>query len=116
MALEKKRKNKQNKKTKKNMALEKITEIQNWQTIKKESQWREEIHCYTMKCKYKDRVKCRKVKILGKYRLKYKKYLLIFVKKFLIIKSEENLKAKLQVKLHKGKKSLCVGLRNYISG
>lgn len=48
-----------------------------------------------MKCKYKDRVKCRKVKILGKYRLKYKKYLLIFVKKFLIIKSEENLKAKL---------------------
>lgn len=37
MALEKKRKKKQNKKTKKNMALEKIMEIQNWQTIKKES-------------------------------------------------------------------------------
>lgn len=49
------------------MALEKITEIQNWQTVIKESQQREEIQCQPMKHKYKDGVKCKKVKMLENY-------------------------------------------------
>lgn len=50
------------------MALEKITEIQNWQTVIKESQQREEIQCQAMKHKYKDGVKCKKeVKMLENY-------------------------------------------------
>lgn len=65
------------------MTLEKVTEIQNWQTVLKERQQKGGVQCQEMKFKYKDkeRVKCKKeVKMLENIELKYKNIYLIFVK------------------------------------